>query len=575
LINNQIADVFERIARLLQIQDQSGYRVMAYRRASESILALTTSIEDVWQAEELESIPGVGKALAEKIAELLSTGELEFYDRMIAEIPESLLDLLEVPDIGPKRIARFWKELGITNIEQLEQAARKHQLQELSGLGERSEKRILRNIELMKSREVGRTSIGDAWPLAESLLSRLRKLPEVKDAQAAGSLRRMKETIGDLDLVVATDQPEEIIQAFLTFPEIDEVTGHGKIKVSVRLKMGLNTQLWLHSPEHFGAALQYATGSQAHNVRLREAAQNQNLSLSEYGFKNEDGEQINCPEERDVYQSMGLQWIPPELREDRGEITAASKGLLPKLICEEDIQGEVHAHSDWSDGLASIREMAEAAIGWGLSYLVISDHSRSLGVANGLSIERLQAQREAINEVQSQIGDAIVLLQGTEVEVRTDGSLDYPDDVLEELDFVVASVHSSLRQSREKITGRFLAAIENPHIDLIGHLSGRLIGRRDPSDLDIELILKHAATYGVALEINAHPDRLDLNEINAKRAIELGCLLAITTDAHQTDHFQLRKYGIGIARRAWVTRKNVINCWDSNRFLEWIQSRVN
>jgi DNA polymerase (family 10) len=529
----------------------------------------------MWQAKELETIAGVGKALAEKIGELLSTGELEFYDRLIKEVPESLLEILEVPDIGPKRVARFWKELGITNIGQLEQAARNQQLKELPGFGERSETRILRNIELMKSREVGRISIGDAWPLAESLIDRLRLLPEVKEAQVAGSLRRMKETVGDLDLVVATDKPEEIIQKFLTYPEIDEVTGQGKIKVSVRLKMGLNTQLWLHSPEHFGAALQYATGSQAHNVRLREVALKQKLSLSEYGFTDEGGEQINCPEERDVYQTLGLNLIAPELREDRGEIAASMKGLLPNLISEEDIQGEIHAHSDWSDGLASIREMAEAAINWGVTYLVISDHSRSLGVANGLTIERLHAQRKAIDEVQSQIGDEVVLLQGTEVEVRTDGSLDYPDDVLAELDFVVASVHSSLRQPREKVTGRFLAAIENPHVDLIGHLSGRLIGRRDPADLDIELILKHAAKHGVAMEINAHPDRLDLNENNAKRAIELGCMLAITTDAHHPDHFQLRKYGIGIARRAWVTRENVINCWDSTQFLEWIQLRGN
>jgi len=573
LNNNEVAHVFERIANLLQIRDEPIYRVLAYRRASESILALNSSIEDLWQADELENIPAVGKAITEKISELLSSGNLDFYDRLIVEIPESLLDLLEVPDIGPKRIAKFWKELGITNLDELELAARNSQLQELSGIGQRTETRILRSIELMKSREIGRISIGDAWPLAEGLLARIRKLPKVIDAQAAGSLRRMKETVGDLDLVVATNQPEKIIQAFLTFPEIEEVIGKGKIKVSVRLKDGINAQLWLHNPEHYGSALQFATGSQAHNVRLREVALKKGLSLSEYGFVAEDGDEILCPEETDVYRTLGLPWIPPEMREDRGEISAAAKDGLPEIISEEDIQGEIHAHSDWSDGLASIKEMAEAAIEVGLSYLVISDHSRSLGVANGLSIERLQAQREAINEIQSQLGEDIVLLQGAEVEVRVDGSLDYPDDILAELDFVIASVHSSLRQSRERITGRFLAAIENPHVDLIGHLSGRLIGRRDPSDLDFELILKRAAKHGVALEINAHPDRLDLNEVHAKRAIELGCLLAVTTDAHRTQHFQLRKYGIGIARRAWVTSESVINCWDSDQFLEWSRSR--
>jgi DNA polymerase (family 10) len=306
---------------------------------------------------------------------------------------------------------------------------------------------------------------------------------------------------------------------------------------------------------------------------LREIAQKKSLSLSEYGFKSEGGDEIPCPEEADVYQTLGLPWIPPELREDRGEIAAARENTLPNLISEVDLRGEIHAHSDWSDGQATIEEMAEAAMALGLSYLVITDHSRSLGIANGLSIERLKAQRKAIDKVQAKLGDDFVLLQGSEVEVKSDGSLDYEDDVLAELDFVVASVHTSLRQSRDKITSRFLAAIENPHVDLIGHLSGRLIGRRDPADLDVESIFAAAAKNKVALEINAHPDRLDLNEFHAKRAVELGCVLAITTDAHHPDHFLLRKYGLGIARRAWVTSESVMNAWDSDRFLNWIRSR--
>ena len=571
--NNQVADFFTRIANLLQIRDEPSYRVLAYRRASESILGLSTPIEDLWESNELESIPGVGKAIAEKISEILDTGKLEFYDRLIDEIPESLLDLLEVPDLGPKRISKFWKELGITNLEELEAAAKENQLQELTGIGERTEKRILRNLELMKSREVSRVSIGDAFPIAEGLVSAIRKIPKVKDVQFAGSLRRMRETIGDLDLVASTDHAVDVIQAFLNFPEIEDVTGQGEIKVSVRLKGGLKAQLWVHSPEHYGAALQYATGSQSHNVRLREIAQKNGLSLSEYGFKSEDGDEIPCPQEVDVYQTLDLPWIPPELREDRGEIAAAKKNALPDLICEADLRGEIHAHSNWSDGHATIEEMAEAAIALGLSYLVITDHSRSLGIANGLSIERLKEQRVAIDKLQSKLGDDLLLLQGSEVEVKTDGSLDYPDDVLAELDFVVASVHTSLRQSQEKITQRFLAAIENPHIDLIGHLSGRLIGRREPADLDVESIFATAAKNKVALEINAHPDRLDLNEFHAKRAVELGCMLAITTDAHHPDHFHLRKYGVGVARRAWISPESVMNSWDSSQFLNWIRSR--
>jgi DNA polymerase (family 10) len=308
-------------------------------------------------------------------------------------------------------------------------------------------------------------------------------------------------------------------------------------------------------------------------VRLREFALSKGLSLSEYGYKTEDDREILCSEEADVYQRLGLPWIAPELREDRGEIQAAVDGKLPELIEEKDIKGEVHVHSNWSDGMASIQEMVDAAIELDLSYLVISDHSRSLGVANGLSIDRLQQQKKEIDSVQKKIGNKLKLLQGSEVEILADGRLDYPDSVLKELDFVVASLHSSLRQSREQITARYLSAITNPHVDLIGHLSGRLIGRRDPADLDIEIILKAAAKHGVALEINAHPDRLDLNEINAKRAIELGCLLAITTDAHRPDHFHMRRYGVGIGRRAWVSPESVINTWQLEQLLKWVTSR--
>lgn len=571
--NKAVAQVFKQIADLLQIQDEPIYRVMAYRRASESLQSLTRNVEEIWEEGDLEKIPGIGKAIAEKIDEFLSTGRLEFYDRLITEVPESLLELLEVPDVGPKRIARFWKELGITTVEELEVAARNGQLQTLSGMGARTEQRILQNIEAIKSREVDRVSIGIAWPLAASILEKLRELPGVSDAQVAGSLRRGKETIGDFDFVVAAEDSEIVIEQFMNFPEIQKVIGQGEKKVSVEMQDGIQAQLWVHSPDRFGSALQYATGSQAHNVRLREYALGKGLSLSEYSFEGDDGAEILCPEETLVYTTLGLPWIAPELREDRGEIQAAAEGALPELIDEKDIKGEIHAHSDWSDGRATILEIAEAAIEMGLSYLVISDHSRSLGVANGLSIDRLRAQRDEIDEVQKKVGKRVKLLQGTEVEILADGKLDYPDSVLEGLDFVVASVHSSLRQSRERITARFLSAIQNPHVDLIGHLSGRLIGRRDPADLDFETIIETAAKHGVALEINSHPDRLDLNENHAKIAIELGCLLAVTTDAHSPDSFHLLRYGVRIARRAWVSPGSVINTWELSRFLDWVNSR--
>jgi DNA polymerase (family 10) len=555
-----VAQVFERIADLLHIKGEPIYRVLAYRRAGESLRSLTQPLEELWEEGKLEEIPGVGKAISEKIDELQSTGKLEFYDRLIAEIPETLLELLEVPDVGPKRVAIFWKELGITNLEQLEAAARSGQLKSLSGMGERTEKRILQNIESIRSRPSDRVSIGVAWPLAESFLERLSEIPEVDDAQVAGSLRRGSETVGDLDFVVASEKTKQVVEKIIALPGIQKVIRYGERKVSIELEGGIRAQIWLHAPDRFGSALQYATGSQSHNVKLREFALKLGLSLSEYGFKREDGTEILCPDESTVYGTLGLPWIAPELREDRGEIQAAAEGALPKLINVEDFKGEVHAHSNWSDGSASILAMAEAAMDMGLSYLVISDHSASLGVANGLSV------------VQKKVGKAITLLQGAEVEILADGRLDYPDTVLEDLDFVVASVHLSMRQSREKITARYLSAIQNPHVDLIGHPSGRLIGRRDPVDLDMEVLLKEAANHAIALEINAHPDRLDLNENNAKRAIELGCVLAITTDAHSPADFQLRRYGIGIGRRAWLTPESTINTWKVERFLDWLQT---
>jgi DNA polymerase (family 10) len=349
--------------------------------------------------------------------------------------------------------------------------------------------------------------------------------------------------------------------------------GKGETKASVVLDGGMRVQLWVHPPEHFGTALQYATGSQAHNVRLRELARTMDLSLSEHAISRADGSQILCADEELVYKTLNLTWIPPELREDRGEVQAALDGTLPDLITADQIIGDLQSHSTWSDGTASILEMAEAAQSQGCKYLAITDHSRSLGVARGLTIERLEQQQETIAEAQRALGDRIHLLHGTEVEVLADGSLDFPDEVLAGLDVVVASVHSSLRQPRERITERMLAAIHNPHVDIIGHPSGRMIGRRDAADLDMERIIQASAETGVALEINAHPDRLDLNEVHARRAAELGCLLSINTDAHKPEGFALSVYGVAIARRAWIQSEMVINTWPLKRLKKWLQTR--
>lgn len=573
MINREVAEYFEKIADLLQIKGEAIYRVLAYRRAGESIRALSRGVNKIAEEDELEAIPGVGKAIAAKINELLTTGKLEFYERLITEVPESLPELLRVEDVGPKKVARFWKELGITSIEDLDKAARSGDVQKLSGMGPRSETKILESIEALRQRQSGRHLLGTVMTMADRLLNKLRTIDGVEEAALAGSLRRWRETIGDLDLVVASNANQEVMDAFVEFPEIGRVRGKGTTKTSVELVDGLKVQLWVQSPERFGTTLQYATGSAAHNVKLRELAQSKGLSLSEHGFKAEDGTEVLCAEDAEVYEILGIQWIPPELREDRGEIQAGIDGSLPELIEVKDLRGELHAHSDWSDGHASIEEMALAARKLGMTYLVITDHSRSLGVANGLSIEKLWEQKLEIERVQEKIGKKIILLHGSEVEILADGSLDYPDEVLEQLDLVFASLHSSLRQSKKKITDRFIRTIQNPHVDCIGHLSGRLLGKRDPADFDLDSILTAAADYNVVLEINSHQDRLDLNDINARRAVELGVKLAITTDAHRPEQYATRVFGVGTARRAWVTSKSVVNAWPKAKFLKWLQAR--
>jgi DNA polymerase (family 10) len=571
--NREVANVFQNIAHLLEIRGDPIYRVLAYRRASEALLSLGQSIEDVWREGRLEEIPGVGKAISGKIDELLRTGRLEFYEKLTTEIPPSLIDLLRVGDVGPKKAARFWKELGITSLDELKAAAKVGKLRDLHGMGERSEARILESLEALEHRQMDRVLISHAWEIAQDLLMSLRELPMVVRAEAAGSLRRWRETVGDLDLIVASEESDPVMDAFLKFPQVSRVFARGETKISVDLYDGFRVQLWVHPPSRFGTALQYATGSQAHNVRLRELAKRFGLSLSEHGFKKDDDSEITCVEEAEVYQILGLPWIPPELREDRGEVQAAMENHLPELLTQNDLVGELHTHTDWSDGACTLKEMAEAAQDLGLQYLAITDHSQSLGIARGLDVDRLKQQRVAINDIQQEMGNRIHILQGVEAEILADGSMDYPEEILAELDLVIASLHTSLRQPREKITERLLRAIRNPHVDMIGHPTGRLIGSRDPADLDMESILEAAAEHQVVLEINASPERLDLNEVNARRAVETGCLLAVNTDAHHHEHLTFRKYGVGVARRAWVGPESVVNSWSYDRVCEWLSAR--
>ena len=570
--NQELADIFQTIANLLEIKGDVIYKILAYRKAADNLRDYRGNVYDVWQEGKLTDIPGVGKAISEKINELYTTGHLEFLDKLSEEVPPSLAELLEVPDLGPKKVALFWKELGIIDLAGLEATARGGELQELPGMGEKSEAKILAGIEAL-SRRTKRTPLWKAWPAAEELLTKLRQIPGVEKAVAGGSLRRMQETVGDLDLLVAAEDSSPVIEAFTNLPEVLQVIGSGKTKSSVEFNNGLRAQLWVHPPERFGTALQYASGSKDHNVRLRELALKQGLSLSEHAFTRKDQSEILCASEEQVYEILGIPWIPPEAREDRGEVQAALAGELPDFIELSDIQSELHTHSTWSDGKVSIKEMAIAARERGYKVLAITDHSPSLGITQGVTIEDFKRQRAEIDSAQKELGDSILILQGSEMEIKADGSLDYPDYVLAELDIVFASLHVSLRQPREQVNQRLLNAIQNPHVDVIGHPTGRLIPDREGADLDMEAVFAAAVQSGVAMEISARPERLDLNDIHARQAIEMGILLSINTDAHSPGELDLMHFGVATARRGWVEAKHVINTWEPERLLGWLRSR--
>jgi DNA polymerase (family 10) len=570
--NQQIADKFSLIADMLEIKGEVIYKILAYRKAADSLLNLGRDVNEVWREGQLTEIPGVGKAIAEKIDELLSTGRLEFLEKLQAEVPAGLVELLQVPDLGPKKAAMFWRQLGVTSLAELEAAARAGKLRDLPGMGEKSEAKVIAGIEAL-GRRTTRTPLAKAWPAAQELLAKVRALPGVQAAEAAGSLRRMRETIGDLDLLASASDSGPVMEAFTNLPEVQRVLGSGETKSSVEFRNGLRAQLWVHPPEEFGTALVYATGSKDHNVRLRELAQKKKLSLSDHSFLKEDGSELRCATEEEVYATLGLPWIPPELREDRGEVQAAKKGQLPHLLELGDIRAELHTHSTWSDGRNTILEMAEAARDRGRRVLAFTDHSPSLGVTAGLTVEKIAAQRAEIDAAQRELGDSIRLLQGAEVEIRGDGALDYPDEVLAEFDIVFAALHTGLRQPRERVTERMLNAVRNPHVDVIAHPTGRLIPDREGADLDLEAIFAAAAESGVALEISASPWRLDLSDINARRAIGLGIPISINTDAHSPQEFDLLFYGVATARRAWAEAQHVINAWEPERLLDWLNER--
>ena len=571
--NKQLADTFTLIANLLEIKGEVIYITLAYRKASESLLALPRDAKEFWKEGKLREIPGVGKAIAEKIDELLSTGKLQFLESLKKEIPEELAAWLAVPSLGPKKVAMIWKTLNITALADLESAAKEGKLRGLPGMGAKSESAILEGIASL-SRRSGRLPLGRAYPLAHEIVSQLKKVKGVVDAAPAGSLRRMRSTVGDLDILVAAKDSSAVMEAVVNLPNVSRVLGKGEFKSSIEFGDGVRAQVWVHPPQEFGTALQYATGSKDHNVQLRQIALDKGLSLSDHSFKKvKGGKEIFCATEEEVYKTLGLAWIPPELREDKGEVQAAKADKLPKLIELKDLKADLQMHSTWSDGKLSMLEMARASAKRGMKVIAFTDHSASLGVTQGLKMEDHKKQAAEIKKIQKQLGDEILVLHASEVEIKADGSLDYPDEFLESLDLVLASMHTSLRQPRDKVTERVIKAIRNPHVDIIGHPTGRLIPDREGADLDMEAILQVASETGVAMEINAHPSRLDLDDIYARRAKELGIPISINTDAHSEEDMDMRFYGVAVARRAWLTKNDVINCWSTDKLLKWLKKR--
>src|SRR5688572_12770899 len=571
--NRQLADSFTLIANLLEIKGENVYKTIAYRRAADSLLSLGREASDYWKEGKLEEIPGVGKAISEKIDEMLQTGKLEFLEKLKKEIPTGLVDWLPIPGLGPKRAALIWKTLNITTFQELEAAAKEGKLRDLPGMGAKSEAAILGGIASLGRRSV-RIPLGRAYPLALQIIGELKKVKGVVQAEPGGSLRRMRSTIGDLDILVAAKDSSAVMDAFVKLPGVNRVLGKGETKSSIEFHNGLRAQVWVHPPKEFGTAFVYATGSKEHNVRLREMALAKKLSLSDHSFLKQNGAgELYCASEEEVYETLGLPWIPPELREDRGELQAAKAGKLPKLIELKHIKADLQTHSTWSDGALSMLEMARAAAKRGIKVIAFTDHSVSLGVTQGLTMEDHKQQAAEIKKIQKQLGDSILVLHASEVEIKADGALDYPDEFLATLDLVVASLHTSLRQPREKVTQRVINAIRNPHVDIIGHPTGRLIPDREGADLDMEAVLKAAAETGVALEINASPYRLDLEDIHARRAKELGIPLSINTDSHSEADFDMLPYGVATARRAWLTKEDVINTWSTKKLLSWLKKR--
>ncbi|MHB0889042.1 DNA polymerase/3'-5' exonuclease PolX [Acidithiobacillus sp.] len=555
--NAEVATIFSKIADLLEIENANPFRVRAYRTAARLIQGLSRDLREmVERGEDLRELPGIGEDLSKKIVEIVETGHCRFLEQLEKQEPPVLTELLQVPGLGPKRVKALWQALQVESLEDLARAARGGRIRALPGFGEKTEMRILKLLTAHLSR-IPRVSIAQAAPVAEDLLRLLRSVPGVQEAVVAGSFRRGQETVGDLDLVVTARPDSPVMERFVHHEDVAEIFAQGPTRATIVLRSHLQVDLRVVAAESFGAALHYFTGSKGHNIAIRRRAQGLGLKVNEYGiFRGK--ERVAGESETSVYAAVGLPYIEPELRENRGEIEAAALGKLPHLVEEGDLRGDLHCHSAASDGHDSLEDLAAAAQARGWEYLAITDHSRALRVANGLDPLRLRRQMDEIDLLNGKL-QGFTLLKGSEVDILEDGSLDLPDAVLRDLDIVIGAVHSHFDLPRSRQTARVLKAMDHPAFTLLAHPGGRLIGSRPAMDLDLPRVIRHARERGVFLEINAQPQRLDLQDIQAQAAKEEGVLLAINSDAHSRFDFDLLRWGVLQARRGWLEKKDVLN----------------
>ena len=555
--NSEVARVLYEIADYLELQG-AAFKPQAYRKAAANIEQLDSDIREYHANSRLNEIPGVGEAISEKIGELIDTGKLGYLEKLRSEIPRGILSLLEVPEVGPKTAMVLFQQLNIQSVEELKQAIFDHRLQGIKGFGPKTEERILQGIRILESRG-GRSLLGGAYTAANSILEYLKaKHPDVR-MSIAGSLRRMKETIGDIDILACSDDPEKVMDSFISIKGIEEVIARGDTKTSIRLKNGMQVDLRVVPVISFGAALQYFTGSKEHNVELRKLAISKGMKISEYGlFDRDTNNPLVSKEEADIYDRLGLQFIPPEMRENRGEIQIAARKALPEIVDYADLKGDLHCHTEWSDASGTIEELRNKAADMKYEYVSVTDHSQSLKIAQGLSEERLLEQIKLVRKMRENENHPW-LFASSEVDILADGKLDYPKRVLDELDYAVASIHSRFKMDEKEMTQRIITGISSDKVKILAHPTGRIIGQRVPYSFDFEKVAEAAKSNEIAMEINSFPERLDLNDINVKRATDLGVKISIDSDCHDPEQLEYTKFGLATARRGWARKSDIIN----------------